>query len=99
MPISGEPGRRRKYRIVNPATGRRPVRRDVAAVDARPEVEAPARPEVDRASRHAMIAERAYAKAEARGFRGGSPDRDWIEAEAEIDALLAEGMPGRPGSS
>jgi len=38
--------------------------------------------------RRHMVAEAAYFRAQRRGFRGGDPDRDWIEAEAEIDALL-----------
>jgi hypothetical protein len=37
-----------------------------------------------------MIAEAAYFRAQRRGFRGGDPDRDWIEAEVEIDALLLD---------
>lgn len=35
-----------------------------------------------------FIAEAAYFKAEQRGFAGGGELGDWIEAEAEIDALL-----------
>ncbi len=35
-----------------------------------------------------LVAEAAYFKAEKRAFAGGSALRDWIEAEAEIDALL-----------
>ena len=31
------------------------------------------------------IAERAYFKAQARNFEGGSPEQDWLEAEIEID--------------
>ncbi|MBZ5637620.1 MAG: DUF2934 domain-containing protein [Acidobacteriia bacterium] len=38
--------------------------------------------------RQRLIAESAYLKAERRGFQGGDPSRDWIEAEAEIDAML-----------
>jgi hypothetical protein len=38
--------------------------------------------------RYRMIAEAAYFRAEARGFRGGDPVADWLEAEAEIDRLL-----------
>jgi hypothetical protein len=38
--------------------------------------------------RHQMIAEAAYARAEKRGFQGGSPEEDWLQAESEIDALL-----------
>ncbi len=39
--------------------------------------------------RRLWIAEAAYYIAERRGFRGGSPDEDWCEAEAEIDRMLA----------
>lgn len=35
-----------------------------------------------------FIAEAAYFKAEQRGFAGGGELGDWIEAEAEIEALL-----------
>ena len=38
--------------------------------------------------RRRMIAEAAYFKAARRGFAPGDPDRDWAEAEAEIDAWL-----------
>ncbi len=39
-------------------------------------------------SRERMIAEAAYYKAESRGFSGGDAERDWLEAESEIDALF-----------
>jgi chromosome segregation ATPase len=35
-----------------------------------------------------MIAEAAYFRAEARGFHGGDPVADWIDAEAEVDAQI-----------
>lgn len=38
--------------------------------------------------RQRFIAEAAYFKAEKRGFAEGAELDDWIEAEAEIDALL-----------
>ncbi|MDA8094994.1 MAG: DUF2934 domain-containing protein [Betaproteobacteria bacterium] len=38
--------------------------------------------------RYRMISEAAYYRAEARGFRGGDPAQDWIEAEIYIDQLL-----------
>jgi hypothetical protein len=38
--------------------------------------------------RRRLIAEAAYFKAERRGFAAGGELEDWIEAEAEIDALL-----------
>jgi hypothetical protein len=37
-----------------------------------------------------MIAEAAYLRAERRGFVGGDPVEDWLQAEAEISTLLAE---------
>jgi len=36
-------------------------------------------------SRHELVAEAAYYKAERRGFVGGDADQDWYEAEAEVD--------------
>lgn len=33
----------------------------------------------------------AYYIAERRGFHGGSPEADWVQAEREIDLLLAQG--------
>jgi hypothetical protein len=44
-------------------------------------------------SRHDMIAEAAYYRAAQRGFVGGDSDRDWYEAEAEIEALLCRSRP------
>lgn len=40
-----------------------------------------------------MIAQAAYFRAEKRGFVGGDPLRDWIEAEAEVDADLVRADP------
>lgn len=42
--------------------------------------------------RRKLVAEKAYLRAERRGFQGGSPVEDWLEAEAEVDAMLM-----RPG--
>jgi hypothetical protein len=49
---------------------------------------APVRPKVSAEERARMVAEAAYFRAQRRGFRNGDPKRDWIEAEAEIDAML-----------
>ena len=38
--------------------------------------------------RQHMIAIAAYVRAEKRGFVGGNAGDDWVQAEAEIDALL-----------
>jgi hypothetical protein len=39
--------------------------------------------------RNSMIAESAYLRAQARGFEGGDPVRDWLDGEKEVDALLS----------
>ncbi|MFU8857659.1 MAG: DUF2934 domain-containing protein [Deferrisomatales bacterium] len=36
-----------------------------------------------------MVRRAAYLRAERRGFRGGSPEQDWLEAEREVDEVLA----------
>jgi DUF2934 family protein len=40
--------------------------------------------------RHHMIAEAAYFRAERRGFQGGCPIQDWLEAEREIDSAYGQ---------
>jgi hypothetical protein len=35
-----------------------------------------------------MVAAAAYFRAEARGFAGGSPEQDWLDAESELMARL-----------
>ena len=40
--------------------------------------------------RHAMITHTAHKRAALRGFAGGDPMADWLEAEQEVDALLAQ---------
>jgi len=46
---------------------------------------------VDVDARRRLIAEYAYLSAEQRGFAGGSPEQDWLEAEMEVDRLLLQG--------
>ncbi len=43
---------------------------------------------VNEAQRLRMIREAAYFRAMKRGFQGGSPEQDWLEAEAEIEQQL-----------
>jgi hypothetical protein len=38
------------------------------------------------------VATAAYLRAEARGFIGGSPEQDWLEAEAELMAKFGGPM-------
>lgn len=40
---------------------------------------------MDTEGRHRMISEAAYFIAECRGFSGGCPADDWLQAEAEIN--------------
>lgn len=40
--------------------------------------------------RYRLIAEAAYYRAEKRGFQGGDPTQDWIQAEKEVDAKLSK---------
>lgn len=39
--------------------------------------------------REALIRQAAYFRAESRGFAGGSPEQDWLDAEAEVDRKQA----------
>ena len=39
-------------------------------------------------NRYEMIALEAYLRAEQRGFDGGDPLDDWLEAEAEVNSML-----------
>jgi hypothetical protein len=40
--------------------------------------------------RHHMVAEAAYFRAERRGFQGGCPIQDWLEAEREIEETYGQ---------
>jgi hypothetical protein len=44
--------------------------------------------------RSQMIAEAAYYRAEQRGFSPEDQNRDWFEAEAEVDAMLSKLLRG-----
>lgn len=57
---------------------------------------APTRITVSEDARRAMIAQAAYLRAERRGFAPGDEVEDWLEAEAEVDALLRAGNGGLP---
>jgi len=46
-------------------------------------------PEIGSKQWQEMVAAAAYYRAEARGFRGSSPEQDWLEAEAELLQRLA----------
>jgi len=44
------------------------------------------------AERRKMIADAAYFRAQSRDFESGHEVEDWLEAEAEVDRKLAEGL-------
>ena len=46
---------------------------------------------VDARTRHELIAQAAYFRAQHRGFEAGHEFEDWCAAEAEIDAALGGG--------
>ncbi|WP_126443991.1 DUF2934 domain-containing protein [Sulfuricystis multivorans] len=52
----------------------------------------PTLPELTPEQRRLYVEVAAYYIAERRGFRGGSEMEDWLQAEAEIDRLLREGI-------
>jgi hypothetical protein len=75
--------------LQTPSTGGSAPVRSAAARTPRKSAESvsPARP-VAAEARRAMIAERAYLRAEKRGFTSGHETEDWLAAEVEIDLLL-----------
>lgn len=56
---------------------------------------APAPAGIQPADREALIRQAAYFRSESRGFAGGSPEQDWLDAEAEVDHVQA---PERSGT-
>ena len=60
-----------------------------------PPVLMPPRAALTAEARHTLIAESAYLRAERRGFAPGHETDDWLEAEAEVDALLRVGQSSR----
>jgi len=42
-----------------------------------------------------MISEEAYFMAEKRGFTGGNPCDDWVQAESKVDAMIKQGAAGK----
>lgn len=69
-------------------SGKAPVAKAAAAKPRMPRARAKRSGALAPEERQRFIAEAAYFKAERRGFAKGGDVDDWIEAEAEIDALL-----------
>jgi hypothetical protein len=85
-----------------PAPGAKPATKTTAAPKVAPKLAAakPARsrakkpPAVAAEQRRYYVEVAAYHIAERRGFAPGDPLQDWVQAEAEIDRLIAEGLLG-----
>lgn len=63
-----------------------------AAKPARPRTKKPAVVPLEQRRNYIEVA--AYHIAERRGFAPGNPLEDWVQAEAEIDRLIADGLLG-----
>jgi len=61
-----------------------------AATSAPKRKSAPSRNVITSEERTRMINEAAYYIAEKRGFQGGDPQQDWLEAAAQIDRVIME---------
>ncbi|MBC7794179.1 MAG: DUF2934 domain-containing protein [Clostridia bacterium] len=48
----------------------------------------PTQPKTEARDRDSLIRQAAYLRAERRGFVGGSPIADWLEAEKELAAFI-----------
>lgn len=71
------------------------AKKDVAAMEKKPVSRtAASKIIITPEQRYRMICDAAYFKAERRGFVGGNPADDWVEAEAEIDRLLKKSHSG-----
>jgi hypothetical protein len=75
--------RKRQYVILPALTSDR----DTGAEEPLPSLDEVARTEFAK-SRHALIAEAAYERAQRRAFRDGDAHDDWLRAEVEVDARL-----------
>jgi hypothetical protein len=59
----------------------------VVAEEGLPEPRPSEKPQLSREERRRLIAERAYFKAEKRGFAPGHEEKDWLEAEEEFKGI------------
>jgi hypothetical protein len=75
-----------------PKAAPKPVAKAVATKPQKPRSKKPTG--VPQEQRRNYVEMAAYYIAERRGFAPGNPLEDWVQAEAEIDRLLAEGRLG-----
>lgn len=60
-------------------------------IDIQPQPEAPACAAIDSQTRHELIAQAAYFRAQHRAFMPGHEQEDWCAAEMEVDSALSIG--------
>ena len=73
-------------------TQTKPVKKKAAAPRKRAaSTKGSAVPAIAPGERHHLIEVAAYYVAERRGFHGASSHEDWLQAESEIDAMIAAG--------
>jgi DUF2934 family protein len=73
-----------------PSTARPKRARSTRATNPQPVGELRSATVLSAEQRRSLIAERAYLRAEGRGFHGGDAVLDWLESEKEVDALLSQ---------
>ena len=96
------PAAPRKSAAAKPAAAPLPDAAPVApaAPPARVKVDVePASIRVDATRRHQLICEIAYGLYVARGYIGGRDLSDWLQAEAEVDRMLAKPAPEKAGGT
>lgn len=78
------PAKKRKAETLPAIAARKDIAKTAASKPRKPPVP------VDVETRHQMIAQAAYFRAERRGFAEGSEFSDWLEAERDIARTLKE---------
>lgn len=72
------------------SAGKKTARKKAPARSVDAAASTPSLQKIDPEHRRRMIAETAYFIAEQRGFVGGSPLDDWLQAEVLVDRLLEQ---------
>jgi hypothetical protein len=78
-----------KKKVVKKAAAKKTAAKKAPAVRKKAVAKKATAKTISAARRHEMIAQAAYLLSESQGFLG-SPDIDWLQAEAEVDAKLAK---------
>jgi hypothetical protein len=90
MAVTGHSGKTRSVRKAPPAVPTKAKKSaPVAAAKIEP-AQRNAKANIESGQWQEMVATAAYFRAEARGFRGGSPEQDWLEAESELKEKLRD---------